>query len=101
EMAKVLQYLGDMTELPGVSPDEEAIIRSNTDLARQYQVLIQDTVDIALIEPPQGVVFMMQADKKFVELNLSLALLQQAQDSSMARSYADVKGITQKILGAL
>jgi PAS domain S-box-containing protein len=101
EMTKVLEYLGDMSRLPGVSPNEEAIIKASADLARQYQVLIRDTVEIALIEPPQGVVFMMQADKKFVELNLSLALLQQAQDSSMERAYADVKGITQKILGAL
>jgi PAS domain S-box-containing protein len=101
EMTKVLEHLSDMSKLPGISPNEEAIIKANTDLARQYQVLIRDTVEIALIEPPQGVVFMMQADKKFVELNLSLALLQQAQDSSMERSYADIKGITQKILGAL
>lgn len=58
-------------------------------------------MDIARIEPPQGVVFMLAADKKFVDLMDSLELLQKTQDSSMEASYIEIKRITQKILAIL
>jgi PAS domain S-box-containing protein len=101
EMKKTLQHLDDMSKLPELPPDESRIIKTNLDLAGQYRTFIQDTLEIALVEPPQGVVFMMQADKTFVELGLSLALLQHTQDLSMEHSYTAVKRITQKILGVL
>lgn len=101
EMKASRQALDEMSTLPGLTPHELTMVKRSADLARDYQELMQGTVDIALIEPPQGVVFMLAADKKFVELMDSLDLLQKTQDSSLEASYTEIKRITQKILALL
>lgn len=101
EMTRVLQLLADMSGLPGLAPDELSIVSHSFALARDYRELMQGTVDIALIEPPQGVAFMLAADKKFVELTDSLDRLQQTQERSLEASYREIKRITQTILAVL
>jgi PAS domain S-box-containing protein len=101
EMNKTLGYLVDIATLAGLSDEERQILKTNHKLASEYQTLMQDTLEIAQVEIVQGVVFMMQADKKFVELTRSLDLLQKAQDRSMEQSYTAIKRTTNKILGVL
>jgi len=101
EMNKTLAYLVEMAKLDDLSDEERQILKANYKNAKEYQILMQDTLEIALVEIVQGVVFMMQADKKFVELTRSLDLLQRAQDRSMEQSYTAIKQTTNVILGVL
>lgn len=101
EMNRTRAYLAEMARLPDLSDQERLILETNDGLVREYQTFMQDTLEIALVEIPQGVVFMMQADKKFVELTHSLDALQKEQDRSMEQAYSAIKQTTSKILGVL
>ena len=101
EMTRTRAHLADMAKLAGLSDQERRILAASDALAGEYQVFMQDTLEIALVEIVQGVVFMMQADQKFVELTHSLDLLQKEQDRSMEQSYTAIKQTTNQILGVL